>query len=500
MKRTSVVTLLLILVLTCPIVIPVRAADAPEKIHVLSYNAENVFDDKVDGSEYAEYGSSSNYYTDRMWQVKLDHIHAVLKEAGTPQIVGLVEIENAHMAQMILESVKDLGYNNMAVTTGDTNTQCVLLSTYPVHFIASLPTTWHVRDILVASVDVKGATVDVLVNHWKAKDSSGNTEVLRIEDAKVARAEVDGLLAKDPSADILLLGDFNSSENEQQITGQPTGINTFLNLTSDRTSMTATPPPSSLYDGWFDVPADQRGSEVYHNQWDDLDHIIMSPGLFDRTGVSYDTGTFGAFRAPFLLSSQRAADGRQIPNRWQVFGTHHSSEGYSDHLPVIAEFTVWPASEPPVTPPVNPPVTPPVNPPTPSPVVMTLTIGSTILNISRDGKTLSRTLEVPPVIISNRSMVPARAIIEALGGSISWNAALRTVAISLGGHSLQLTIGSGIAYRDAVSVLVDEDSKVVPVIQSGRTLLPLRFIAESLGLSVNWEASTGTITLTLQPS
>jgi len=309
-------------------------------LRVLSYNVENAFDDRVDGTEYSDYGRSSNYYTDQLWQVKIDHIREVLQAAGNPQIVGLVEVENQRMAAMILDGVRDLGYRNMAVTTGGSVTQSMLISSFPIQDVASLPTTSGVRDILSASVDVDGTPFHVLVNHWKAKDS-GETESVRIRSAKVARTEVDRLLKQDPTADIVLIGDFNSTETEHAATGKTTGINDILRTTGDLTSMTAQ-GTRSLYDPWFEMPVSQRGSEIHGSKWESLDHIIMSPGVFDRTGLSYDEGSFDAFRVPFLLSYQRAADGRQVPKRWQESGNQHGSEGYSDHLPVIADFTIEP--------------------------------------------------------------------------------------------------------------------------------------------------------------
>ncbi|RIE06470.1 stalk domain-containing protein [Candidatus Cryosericum terrychapinii] len=43
------------------------------------------------------------------------------------------------------------------------------------------------------------------------------------------------------------------------------------------------------------------------------------------------------------------------------------------------------------------------------------------------------------------------------------------------------------------------DSKVVPIIKSGRTLLPLRFVAEALALDVQWDGTTQVITITYTP-
>jgi hypothetical protein len=61
---------------------------------------------------------------------------------------------------------------------------------------------------------------------------------------------------------------------------------------------------------------------------------------------------------------------------------------------------------------------------------------------------------------------------------------------------LELWIGKNVAKLNSQSVSIDSDSKVVPIIMSGRTLLPLRFVAEALGLDVQWDATTKTITIT----
>jgi hypothetical protein len=71
------------------------------------------------------------------------------------------------------------------------------------------------------------------------------------------------------------------------------------------------------------------------------------------------------------------------------------------------------------------------------------------------------------------------------------------VTISLDGNELTLVIGKSSALVNGKSTPIDStNSKVVPLILNSRTMLPLRFIAESLGADVQWEASTQTITIT----
>lgn len=320
---------------------PASGTNDIHSIHVLSYNVENAFDDRIDGTEYVDYSSDSNYYDDSLWRVKIDHIRDVLQATGAPQIVGLVEVENERMARMILESVRDLGYIDMSITHGRSTTQCVLLSSFSVVFSSSLPTTAGVRDILSASVDIDGTQVHILVNHWKAKDT-GETESLRMQSARVARTEVDRIFKEKPDADILLLGDFNSTEDEHRKTGRTTGINDILRTTGNVALVSGA--SYMLYDPWFELTPEQRGTTLHDAEWQSLDHIIMSPGLFDRSGMSYDRGSFDAVRIPFLLSFQRAADGRRAPNRWQESECEHGTAGYSDHLPILAQFMLWPLS------------------------------------------------------------------------------------------------------------------------------------------------------------
>jgi len=107
-----------------------------------------------------------------------------------------------------------------------------------------------------------------------------------------------------------------------------------------------------------------------------------------------------------------------------------------------------------------------------------------------------RYLESSPVVLNNRTFVPIRPIIEALGGSISWDPIESKVTITLGSNTVELWIGKNIARVNGVMKPIDSsDSNVVPKIINGRTMLPLRFIAEALGCSVNWDGVTKKITI-----
>jgi hypothetical protein len=100
-----------------------------------------------------------------------------------------------------------------------------------------------------------------------------------------------------------------------------------------------------------------------------------------------------------------------------------------------------------------------------------------------------------PVIQNGRTLVPVAAIIQALGGEVVWDAAARTVTITIGDKELVLAIGSPKAGVNGTSTPIDTDPKVVPVIINSRTMLPFRFIAEQLGATVEWNGATRTVVI-----
>jgi len=123
---------------------------------------------------------------------------------------------------------------------------------------------------------------------------------------------------------------------------------------------------------------------------------------------------------------------------------------------------------------------------------MKLTLGSKMILV--DGKQVP--IDASPDIFSSRTFIPIRIVTEVFGGSIAWDAAQQKVTVVRNGMTVNLWIGKNAAEIDGKSVSIDTNPAVVPVISYGRTLLPLRFVAESLGLDVQWDGTAHTITIT----
>jgi hypothetical protein len=113
----------------------------------------------------------------------------------------------------------------------------------------------------------------------------------------------------------------------------------------------------------------------------------------------------------------------------------------------------------------------------------TITINGTSKKIDAQGS--------KPIIKNGRVLLPVRVLIESLGGTVKWDAAEKKVTIELNGHSMVLTIGQITALVDGSKATLD----VAPMLINGRTYLPLRFISENFGASVNWDESTQTVTI-----
>ena len=90
--------------------------------------------------------------------------------------------------------------------------------------------------------------------------------------------------------------------------------------------------------------------------------------------------------------------------------------------------------------------------------------------------------DVDPVIINSRTMVPLRAIFEALGATVSWDDETATAKATRNGKSVSVTIGSNLAIVDGESVTIDQSASLL----NGRTMVPLRFVSEAFGADVQW--------------
>ena len=100
-----------------------------------------------------------------------------------------------------------------------------------------------------------------------------------------------------------------------------------------------------------------------------------------------------------------------------------------------------------------------------------------------------------PVIIENRTLVPLRAISEAIGAKVDWNNQDKTINITSDDLELNLTVGSkevtATNKTDTQTLTIDVPAQII----NDRTMVPVRFIAEAFGTVVDWDQESKTVSI-----
>ena len=306
-------------------------------LKIATYNVENLFDLQRSGHEYKEYiPNTSSQWNAKTYTMKLKNIARVIQDINA-DIIALEEIES-------LQALKDLRYtlkkNNLyyqyykIANRKNTTIKVAILSKIPFVYTKEIFVTssYKYRNILEAKFKINHQELYIFVNHWKSK---AGPESMRIVSAKALRKRVQHLGF---DKNIILLGDFNSDYEEYKHfqrkrklndTNGHTGINDVLHTKNKHTK-------KSLYNLWYDTDKNKRYSYIYRGKKEAMDNIIITPTLLKNSKLHYKKNSIQAFDKKYLFKGK-------YPYRWKVSRgkvRKHKGEGFSDHLPVIAEFVV----------------------------------------------------------------------------------------------------------------------------------------------------------------
>jgi alpha-tubulin suppressor-like RCC1 family protein len=150
-----------------------------------------------------------------------------------------------------------------------------------------------------------------------------------------------------------------------------------------------------------------------------------------------------------------------------------------DHLPTI-------------TPTISPTSTPV---PTPEPEKeIILQIDNKIMTVNGTEKEIDPGIGTVPVIENGSTLLPIRALIEAVGGTVDWSVKENKemhISIKANSKEILLVIGKNTTYVNGEEKTIS----VAPKIIKGRTMIPLRYVIENLGYKVDWDGDSKKITI-----
>jgi endonuclease/exonuclease/phosphatase family metal-dependent hydrolase len=351
---------------------------------VVSYNVENLFDqtDEERNEGYGDYrlspnsrGQSSNYgdpvffegQTVTFTDVKIAGIRKALTaiDPQGPEIVALQEIESKAALESLFQNLQDLGYVSNQFTEWNGAPNAIgagIISKFPIlawELVeaaadpnAQPPTPGStpaepLRRSLKVTLDVFGKELVVYNNHWKSK---GSKESKRKLQAEGILADVQQMLANDPTTDYMIVGDLNSDYNEKVImteehnnTGGLTGMNDVIKAQGDELKV-ARRAEGLHYNLHYELQRARRRT-AYHDGfgWSSFDHIIIGANLYDAQGITYVDNSFEIAR-PTNPSMSFLFQPDGTSKRWARTRigdiSKHEVGGFSDHLPIYARFHI----------------------------------------------------------------------------------------------------------------------------------------------------------------
>jgi len=108
--------------------------------------------------------------------------------------------------------------------------------------------------------------------------------------------------------------------------------------------------------------------------------------------------------------------------------------------------------------------------------------GAQGINVTVDGQPVSFSGGMGPRSVNGRVLVPLRGVFEQMGAYVQWNPATRDVNATRGDSDVRLHIGDRAATVDGRQVTLDVPAMII----NGATMVPIRFLSESLGAEVRW--------------
>ena len=316
------------------------------------WNVQALFDGHETGHEYSEYREATGW-TEEKYAARLTAIsQAVQQMVGkdppskkeVPDLIGFIEIEDAKVLDDLCRgSLAKHGYfwNAFANLPGS-SLGIGIVSRFPItearaHSITVVKQTAP-RPILEARVEPDGKPLVFLLCHWKSKLGGDDaTEAMRRSSARIVQRRLRELKESEAETPVIVMGDLNENYDEfyrrsvfsALLPDDPDAAAITVRAPKEFLVLSREKPPRlhffkdvhALYSPWGEELSD--GSYYYRDNWETIDHVLLSDALFTGSGWDYaDSRVLN--HAPFTASS--GTPDSYVPR---------TGRGLSDHLPLL---------------------------------------------------------------------------------------------------------------------------------------------------------------------
>ncbi|MCK5846639.1 MAG: hypothetical protein KAG84_04315 [Bacteroidales bacterium] len=315
-------------------------------MRVVFYNVENLFhpsnDSLKNDDSFTEEGM--NHWSKYKYWAKQKKIAQVITAVGgweNPAIIGLCEVENKlsliHLTAYT--SLKNSKYSIVHRESEDWRGIDVALlyrrekfkvikdTAYNVRF--SFDPNSRTRNILhIKGVAMETDTIHIFVTHWPSKYGGAFVTIpKRKHVASEIRKYTEQVLAKNPQANILIMGDFNDVPTEESV------------ISGLRAKSPDAYNDGDLVNLMYPLMNNKTGTHFYAgktgNEWSVIDQMVVSSSLLNiNNSISVKNNCAHIFSAGFLLETNNK--GLIVPNRTFHGMKYHG--GFSDHLPIYMDI------------------------------------------------------------------------------------------------------------------------------------------------------------------
>ena len=305
---------------------------------VAFYNLENLFDTKDEPRKLDQDFTPDGFkkWSVKRYKRKVHKLAKTISEVGNrtsktaPVLVGVAEVENAHVIEDLLNtgSLEDIDYGFVHYDSPDERGIDTALIYHKSFFkvLHSEPITLYVdnpngvrdttRDILYVHGMLNKEAVHIFVNHWPSRrDGEIKTDYKRIKAAQTLLEFMKKLQIQHKDPNYLVLGDYNDdpqSESVQKLVNEGGLYN----------------PMEKLH-----IPI-QRGSTNYKKTWSLFDQIMVSHSFLNHEKGSHSFANANIFDEQFLRENK----GKYKGTPYRTYAGRKYIGGYSDHFPVYIQL------------------------------------------------------------------------------------------------------------------------------------------------------------------